>query len=161
MKKPRRIAAILAASTPPSHQTSPSVLEIRALRAASNHAIATGDLHTISATLADDFVVIIGDGTLLSRDAYLEAFAHNFQQPMPLIYERIPDAIHLSVSLPLAAEQGHWIGRLSVAQAGDQTGGQPNSHQNGIVLFTGTYSAMWRRTGSAWHLRSELFVSLT
>lgn len=60
-------------------------------------------------------------------------------------YERIVDSIDLSSSVPLAAEHGHWIGRLP----------------DGKVFFTGTYMAMWRHTNLGWKLRSELFVSLT
>ena len=149
MKKQTRAAAMLGTSITTARSILPQETAIRSLRAASNQAIATGDLAGISSTLADDFVVIIGDGTLLSRVDYLEAFAHTFQQPVPLIYERIAETIELSTSLPLAAEHGHWIGRTSARQ------------QDVRTLFTGTYSAMWRRTGSTWQLRSELFISLS
>ncbi len=145
MKKPRRAAAVLAASSPSSTPAATAKAEIRELRAASNLAIATGDLPGVSASLADDFVVIIGDGTLLSRDEYLAAFAHTFAQPVPLRYERIADTVQVSASLPLAAEHGHWIGRLP----------------DGQIAFTGTYMAMWRHSDGGWKLRSELFVSLT
>ena len=118
--------------------------KIRALRAASNLAIATGDLFAIPATLAANFSVIIGDGTQLSRAAYLEAFASIFKQAAPVRYQRIPDTIHISTSQPVAAEHGHWIGTLP----------------DGTVTSTGTYMAMWRRASSRWQLRSELFVTL-
>jgi ketosteroid isomerase-like protein len=140
MKKSRRAAAVRS-----SGPTPPAEREIRALRAASNLAIAARDLPAIAATLADDFVVIIGDGTLLTREGYLAAFAHTFAQPVPLRYERIAKAVELSVSLPLAAERGRWVGSLP----------------DGTVLFTGTYMAMWRWTAEGWRLRSELFVTLT
>jgi ketosteroid isomerase-like protein len=145
MKKPGRAAAILAASAKSSAPILPAELEIRALRVASNRAIAARDLPAVAASLADDFVVIIGDGTLLTREAYLEAFAHTFAQSVLLRYERIADSIDLSASLPLAAEHGHWVGSLP----------------DGRVLFTGTYMAMWRKAEARWKLRSELFVSLT
>ena len=96
-------------------------------------------------SLADDFVVVIGDGTFLRREEYLAAFAHGFQQSSPLSYERVADEICLSDALPLAAEHGHWTARVG----------------DGRTLFTGTYSAMWRRTAAGWKLRSELFVLLT
>ncbi len=86
-----------------------------------------------------------GDGTFLSREEYLTAFAHGFQQPSPLSYERVADSIRLSDALPLAAEHGHWTGRLA----------------DGRTLFTGTYMAMWRKAEARWKLRSELFVLLT
>lgn len=118
--------------------------KIRAIRVESNRAIAAQDVVGVSASLAEDFIVVIGDGTFLSREEYIAAFAHGFEQPSPLSYERVANEIRLSEALPLAAEQGHWIGRLA----------------EGRTLFTGTYSAMWRRTAAGWKLRSELFVLL-
>jgi ketosteroid isomerase-like protein len=149
MKKRRRASTLVATSILSPAPIPSAALEIRALRDASNLAIAARDLPAIASALADDFVVIIGDGTLLTRATYLEAFAHTFAQPVPLRYERIADTIHLSASLPLAAEHGHWVGI------------QPGSLPDGTVLFTGTYMAMWRHSAAGWKLRSELFVTLT
>ncbi len=150
MKKPMRAVSRLAASmphaTPPFHTAEAT---IRALRAASNLAIADADLIAVSVSLAEDFIVIIGDGTLLSREDYIAAFAHTFEQPVRLSYNRIADKIHVATSQLLAAEHGHWIARLSPESAASQ------------VLATGTYMAMWQFADSAWKLRSELFVSLT
>jgi hypothetical protein len=116
---------------------SPEAL-IRAARARSN---------LIAESLDKDFLVILGDGTLLpSRDAYLAAFKSNFADPTnSLRYERTPDTIDISTSDPLASEQGHWTATTS----------------DGTLTHTGTYAAMWRRTPSGWKLRSELFVTLT
>ena len=136
-------------------------MDIRALRAASNQAIADGDLSAVAATLADDFVVIIGDGTFLSRAAYIEAFAHTFEQPVRLHYERTADVVRVSASLSLAAEHGHWVGRLFSEEGEGSVNRKGSVDSKGPILFSGTYMAMWRNTGSSWQLRSELFVSLT
>jgi ketosteroid isomerase-like protein len=141
MKSSGQAAAIVSKS---SSAPTAAEREIRALRAASNRGIAERDVAAVAATLAEDFVVVIGDGTLLTRAGYLEAFAHTFAQPVPLRYERMAEAVELSASLPLAAERGRWVGILP----------------DGTVLFTGTYMAMWRRTGEGWRLRSEMFVTL-
>lgn len=145
MKKTRRAAVLLTDSLANYVRQPAEEAKIRAVRAESNRAIATGDVAGVSASLEDDFVVVIGDGTFLSREEYVAAFAHGFEQASPLSYERTPDEIHLSSSLPIAAEHGHWVGRLP----------------DGRVFFTGTYMAMWRKTAAGWKLRSEMFVSLT
>jgi len=145
MKKNRRAKVLLEDSLASYRQVPVDEAKIREIRAESNRAIAAQDVAGVSASLADDFVVVIGDGTFLRREEYLAAFAHGFEQPSPLSYERIPGEIRLSAALPLAAEHGHWTGRL----------------MDGRTLFTGTYSAMWRRTAAGWQLRSELFVLLT
>jgi hypothetical protein len=125
---------------------SPEAL-IRAARARSNRGIAERNPNLIAESLDKDFLVILGDGTLLpSRDAYLAAFKSNFADPTnSLRYERTPDTIDISTSDPLASEQGHWTATLPDA----------------TLTHTGTYAAMWRRTPSGWKLRSELFVTLT
>lgn len=117
---------------------------IRDIRNASNQAIDAGDAPNFAASLDEDFVVITGNGTLLTREAYIAAFAKDFEDPHSIRFERIVDRIEISDSVPLAAEHGHWVGRVT----------------GGPVLFSGTYLAMWRRTERGWKLRSELFVSL-
>ena len=58
---------------------------------------------------------------------------------------RIPDKVEISGAAPLASEQGHWTG----------------IRKDGTTAYGGAYLAMWRKTGDAWKLRSELFVVLT
>ncbi|MBB5059174.1 ketosteroid isomerase-like protein [Granulicella aggregans] len=144
MKKVRRAAVLLESSLASYSSISPEEAKIRAIRAESNRAIAAQDVAGVSASLAEDFVVVIGDGTFLRREEYIAAFAHGFEQRSPLSYERVAEEICLSAALPLAAEHGHWKATLA----------------DGRNLFTGTYSAMWRRTEKGWKLRSELFVLL-
>lgn len=117
---------------------------IRSIRSASNKAIVGGDIAGFAASLESGFVVVTGNGSFLSREAYIAAFAKDFEDPQSVRFERIADSIEISTSVPLAAEHGHWVGRLP----------------GGTVIFRGTYLAMWRRSESGWKLRSELFVSL-
>ena len=117
---------------------------IRDIRNVSNQAIAAGDATRFAVSLDEDFMVVVGNGSLLTRKAYIAAFAKDFEDPHSIRFERIVDRIEISDSVPLAAEHGHWVGRVT----------------GGPVLFSGTYLAMWRRTERGWKLRSELFVSL-
>jgi len=126
-------------------QQDPDQALIRNIRSASNQAIAAGDAVGFSASLDTDFMVVTGNGSLLSREAYIAAFAKDFADPHSVRFERIVDSIDISGSVPLAAEHGHWTGRVA----------------DGPVLFSGTYLAMWRKSAGGWKLRSELFVALT
>src|SRR3984957_11538069 len=117
---------------------------IRSIRAASNKAIEASDIAGFAASLEPGFVVVTGDGSFLSREGYIAAFAKDFEDPHSVRFERIVDSVELSSSVPLAAEHGHWVGRLA----------------GGPVIFSGTYLAMWRRSENRWKLRSVLFVSL-
>jgi ketosteroid isomerase-like protein len=119
---------------------------IRAARERSNRGIAERNCNVVAESLDKDFLVIVGDGSLLpSRDAYLAAFKAEFAQPNSLRYTRTPASIDVSTSHPLASEQGHWTATLS----------------DGTTTHTGAYSAIWRRTPAGWKLRSESFVTLT
>jgi hypothetical protein len=118
---------------------------IRSIRAGSNKAIAASDTAGFAASLEPAFVVVTGNGSLLTREAYVAAFAKDFEDPHSVRFERIADSIELSSSVPLAAEHGHWVGHVP----------------GGPALFRGTYLAMWRRSESGWKLRPELFVSLS
>jgi ketosteroid isomerase-like protein len=125
-------------------QTAHDEESIRSIRSASNKAIAASDIAGFAASLEPGFVVVTGNGSFLSREAYVAAFAKDFEDPHSVRFERIVDSIDISTSVPLAAEHGHWVGRLP----------------GGPVIFSGTYLAMWRRSETGWKLRSELFVSL-
>jgi ketosteroid isomerase-like protein len=120
---------------------------IRAARAHSNRSIARRNLLGVADSLAQDFVVIVGDGTFVpTRAAYLKLFKQGFDAPKTsLTYERIPDRIDVSADATLASEQGHWIAK-------DFTG---------AITHTGNYSAMWRQDPDGWKLRSELYITLT
>ena len=126
-------------------QSNPAESEIRAARQASNTAIQHHDIKAFASTLANDFVMIRGNGALVpSRQAYIDMFVEDFANPKAIRYERVVDKIELSDAAPLAAEHGHWIGRLP----------------DGTQAYGGSYMALWRRTEAGWKFRSELFVML-
>lgn len=136
---------LLGAAFAGSAQTSEDEAAIRKLRSDSNAAIMKNDLAAFAASLTDDFVMVRGNGVFASRADYVKAFEEDFRTPGSVRYERIIDSVELSQAGPLAAEHGHWVGRLS----------------NGHVAYGGTYLAMWRHTPAGWKIRSELFVRLT
>lgn len=119
--------------------------QIRGIRAQSNQAIVTSDIAAFSASLADDFVMVRGSGLFSTREQYIESFREDFRDGRSVRYERIVDRVDISKAAPLAAEHGHWVGRLP----------------GGKAASTGTYLAMWRSTSAGWKIRSELFVMMT
>jgi ketosteroid isomerase-like protein len=135
---------MLGLAMPLLAQASGDEARVREARAGSNRAIQVGDTAGFAASLDGDFVVVAGNGSLMTREAYVAAFAKDFKDPHSVRFERIVDSVELSTSVPLAAEHGHWVGRVD----------------GGAAMFSGTYLAMWRRTAAGWKLRSELFVSL-
>jgi ketosteroid isomerase-like protein len=126
-------------------QTHSEEAEIRRLRVDSNSAIAKGDIAAFSSSLSDDFVMVRGSGVFSTRAAYIEAFAADFKNPEAVRYERFTESVEISSAAPLAAEHGHWVGRLP----------------DGRTAYGGTYLAMWRHSTGGWKLRSELFVLLS
>jgi ketosteroid isomerase-like protein len=130
--------AVLSAQATPDQET------IRDLRTASNSAIAASNAARFAESLDKDFVVVTGNGSFLTRENYVAAFARDFEDAHSVRFERIVDSIDISRSVPLAAEHGHWVGRIP----------------GGPVIFSGSYLAMWRKGDAGWKLRSELFVSL-
>jgi ketosteroid isomerase-like protein len=111
--------------------------------------MARHDVAAFGETLAPDYVAVFGDGAFIkSRAACLHAFQSTFTAvPFEhvITYERITDKVELRDNHHLAAEHGHWIGRLP---SGQQT-------------YTGSYLAMWRKDPKGWKLRSELFITLS
>jgi len=143
-----RLAVLIAIALCATVRSQPDSAEaqIRAIRRASNEAIQRQDIKAFADSLDTDFVMIRGNGVLVpSRQAYIDLFTHDFADPQSLRYERTPDKVEISTAALLASEQGHWTGM----------------HKNGSRAYGGTYLAMWRKTGSTWKLRSELFVVLT
>ncbi|WP_052200589.1 DUF4440 domain-containing protein [Terriglobus sp. TAA 43] len=120
--------------------------EIRRARENSNRAIARRNLVGVGASLGEDYVGVIGDGTFVaSRAEYLRLFKIGFDRPKEgMTYVRTPEAIHVADDQALAAEHGSWVATLP----------------SGSVAYTGSYAAMWRRTSAGWKIRSEIFVTL-
>ena len=73
-------------------QDSPHQDSIHGMRLASNTAIASGDVMGFAVSPGQDFVVVTGNGSLLSREAYIAAFAKDFEDPHSVRFERIPDS---------------------------------------------------------------------
>jgi ketosteroid isomerase-like protein len=136
---------LMAAAVTAYAQAGGDQAEIRRVRAASNEAIVKRDLAAFASSLTDDFVMVSGNGAFAARAEYLKAFEDDFRSPGSVRYERIIERVELSQAGPLAAEHGHWVGRL------------PNRQ----TAYGGTYLAMWRHTDAGWKIRSELFVRLT
>src|ERR1035441_2946166 len=77
---------VVSASSLAQHSTDQDV--IHGIRNASNAAIAVGDVTGFAVSLDQDFVVVTGNGSLLSREAYIAAFAKDFEDPHSLRFER-------------------------------------------------------------------------
>ncbi len=119
---------------------------IRRARDNSNRAIARRNVLGVGASLDEDYVGVIGDGTFVpSRAAYLKLFKEGFDRPkQSMTYVRTPEVVKVADDQTLAAEHGSWVATLP----------------SGSVAYTGSYAAMWRRTADGWKLRSEIFVTL-
>lgn len=116
--------------------------EIRKVRAASNRAMAERDASGFAATLAEDYVMVRGNGSFATRETTLAAF---FTKPGSVRYERTTERVEISAATDMAAEHGRWAALLP----------------EGRTAYGGTYLAMWRRDAEGWKVRAELFVLLT
>ncbi|GAB3768090.1 hypothetical protein GCM10028818_01920 [Spirosoma horti] len=120
---------------------------IRALRLQSNEAIQARNLAGFGQTMRADIDVTRGSGSHVSgRDSVLASVSVQFRDKSFLGYVRMTDSVQVSTSAPLAAEQGHWVGRFQ--------------RPDGIQTITGVYLTMWQKDSEGWRIRSELFVSL-
>ncbi|WP_460934642.1 YybH family protein [Spirosoma humi] len=120
---------------------------IRALRLQSNEAIQARDLAGFGKTMRPDIDVTRGSGShVTGRDSVLASVSVQLADQSFLGYVRMTDSVQVSTSAPLAAEQGHWVGRFQRA--------------DGIQTITGVYLTMWQKDSADWKIRSELFVSL-
>jgi hypothetical protein len=139
--------ALLAARVSAADTFTGEAAVIARIRAASHAALAAHHAGQAVAWLEPEVNITAGSGTVLSgRDAVRQKLAEQFGQLPDLIYVRTPQHITPSSSLPLAAEQGTWVGRWTEA-------GQ-------LIELRGNYFAMWRKTNGTWLIRSELFVLL-
>lgn len=116
--------------------------QIRVARAASNEAIARHDAQGIVRDMLPDYSIVTGRGQhLQGRDSMLVFWRKTFQAMPGVLYHRLPLSIVISQNDSLAWETGRWTAKHSYSCGGN-------------------YSAMWRKTGNAWKLAAELFVSL-
>lgn len=122
-------------------------LQIRLRRAAFNRALVEGDLTAITPILSPDVIMVTGsdNAVIAGRKAQLAAWKREFGQTPRTVYVRSTETVIASPVEPIAMELGQWTGAVS---------------ETGELLARGTYSAKWRKSGAAWALVAEIFVTL-
>jgi ketosteroid isomerase-like protein len=124
-------------------------IAIRAKRKLTNRLIAGRDAGRLRAHLADDVVVIVGDGDVISgAEAVVGAFARQFADPAFVDYVRTTETVEVADDGRRAAETGRWVGRWKgeLGRSGVEMGG--------------VYMAVWREDRGQWRLERELYVTL-
>ena len=117
---------------------------IRAKRKLTNRLTAAHQAARLRPHLADDMLLIVGDGDLINgADAVVAAFASQFADPAFVAYVRTTDAVEIADDGHRAAETGRWIGSWK-----------------GGVEVSGTYMAAWRESRGQWLLERELYITL-
>jgi ketosteroid isomerase-like protein len=117
---------------------------IRAKRKLTNRLIAAHDASRLRPHLADDMLLIVGDGALIQgADAVVAAFAGQFADPGFIDYVRTTETVELAGDGERAAETGRWVGRWK-----------------GGVEVSGAYMAAWRKSRGQWLIERELYVTL-
>ena len=112
-----------------------------------NVALAAGDSNALARMVEDSAVHISPQFTHVGRDAFLATFlrAMTTRPQFHLIYR--PERTTGCERLPcvVATEYGRWV--ETWLQDGEPT------------EVSGTYYAIWRRTGAAWQIRREVFAT--
>jgi ketosteroid isomerase-like protein len=136
------LAAVPLAAARPSAEA-----EIRAVRAASNAAIAAHDIAAMRAHYLPHFTILPGSsGAPSDLETFLARIATTFADPSFVTYVRTPVTVTIGASGKRAAETGTWVG----------TWNRPD----GEMRLSGVYQAMWLPTPDGWRLKNESFVSL-
>lgn len=118
---------------------------IEAQRQASNEAMAEHDLDKFVSIFDTDYIITYGSSKkALSLDAETKSLKAMFDDYDKVKYVRTPKDIYISNTLPLAMENGTWIGGETLE-----------------TTLSGRYTAAWRKTNGIWKIHSELFVTLT
>lgn len=119
---------------------------IRAVRVASNAAIAARDADRVVACMLDDVTVSVARGPVLKgREASRIAFTEQFADRAFAGYVREATDIVIEAPPMRATERGHWTGRWR--------------HGSTEQVMRGTYEAEWRHTALGWFIQSEVFTS--
>ena len=117
---------------------------IRAKRKLTNRLIAAHDAARLRPHLADDMLLIAGDGDLIQgADAVIAAFAGQFADPAFLAYARTTQTVEIAADGRRAAETGRWVGTWT-----------------GRAPISGAYMAAWCESRGQWLLERELYVTL-
>lgn len=118
--------------------------QIETQRQASNAAMEDHDIDKFVSFFDADYIITYGSSTkVLSLDAETKSTKAMFEDYPEANYVRTPTAIYISEALPLAMENGTWIGGLTLE-----------------TTYSGGYTAAWRKTDGIWKIHNELFVTL-
>lgn len=133
------------APTAPEHAA--DAAQIRALRAASNRAIAAHDMAAFTPVFADDAVFVWSNGaTSVGKTGLIQRFAPDFADPAFDRYVRSPSRVAVAANGVRAVEHGTWTALKHDA--------------SGVTRYGGDYSAHWVRRDGAWKIQGELYVKL-
>ena len=142
---------VAAEDLDPGSPTLPAYAEdqaaIRALRAASNRAIAAHDMAAFTPVFAEDAVFVWSNGTsAVGRAGLAQFFARDFADPAFVTYVRTPRQVAVSAQGARAVEHGTWTAI--------------KREPRGETRYGGDYAAHWARTAQGWQVRGELYVKL-
>ena len=129
-------------------QDMPSEDRIRAVRTASNEALASGDVDAFMSSIDEDYVGTAGNGGhIRSRQALRELIEGVAASPSGLHFVRTATEIDVAAAAGRAIENGEWVGYT-------RAGGVPQATDRG------RYTAYWRRVDGRWLIHAEVFVTL-
>ena len=121
--------------------------EIKALRAASNRAIASHDIEAFLPYFAEDAAFVWSNGTSAAGKAQLKAnFARDFADPAFVTYDRAPESLSISDTGLRAVEHGTWSAL--------------KREPRGETRYGGDYLAHWAKTPQGWLIQGEVYVKL-
>lgn len=133
--------------SPSPPNLAPVEREIRALRAASNRAIAAHDLKAFLPLFAEDAGFVFSNATTAADRKALEAvFVRDFADPAFVTYIRSPQRISIAENGVRAVEHGVWTA-IKQSPAGE-------------TRYGGDYAAHWVRDDAGWRIHGELYVKL-
>ncbi len=140
---------LAACSTAPPAAPGAEAAAIRAVREASNAALAAHDSAGLSRTLTPDYVVVTSRNAVnVERHTMVERLAADWSVKPDLVYVRTPELIDVNADWHMAGEVGTWVGTWTEA--------------NGeAIRLTGTYYAKWHKIDGRWSIRAEIFTPLT
>jgi ketosteroid isomerase-like protein len=122
---------------------------VHALRAANNQAMAARDLAGTMSIVADDYVIVAGNGEIIrSAEGIRAAWSDDFRQPNIGACVREPRSIEVGrvADVLRAAESGQWRCPMTTA-AGD-------------AVYFGSYFAHWDKRSGEWRVVSDTYVGL-
>ncbi len=123
-------------------------MDIRAARARQTRAMAEGDLDMVAAFWTEDVTMRRALGQAVAgRAEYRAMLVAAGAAAVPLVYQRAPDTVEVSLQWPLAYEEGRWSGHAGSA--------------GGPAVMSGRYAAQWVKREGRWLIRAEVFVALT